>query len=309
MPNGGVLLEAEKEYRKQYRMSKWWIEHRDRLRRIGLVAFACFDAIFIIFAVWTFVDTYLVSYQDETRAVLELAAYGQGDLHAYTAATAAKDIEVETAFALVAAEGKYDLYAVVRNPNGDWWAEFDYAFSSSVSVTATAKGFLLPGSEKPLASYGLEASATPRNVTLDITNIVWHRVDKHLTGDYDAWIADRLNFLIEDAAFERLDLDGKTIGRITFTVENDSAFSYYEPAFTIVLTRGPQVVGVTSTTLSKLDAGESAEVVVNWFGTVPAVNKVEVLPDINPFDISVYKQLEGETTEDTRTRVLPRGRR
>ena len=134
-------------------------------------------------------------------------------------------------------------------------------------------------------------------------------MDRHATGEYDAWIAGRLNFIIENAAFERVELDGETIARVSFTVKNDTAYSYYEPAFTAMLTRGSTVVGVTGTTLSDLDAGEEQEVVINWFGTIPSVNKTEISVSVNPFDILSYKPLEGETTEDTRTRVQLRGRR
>ena len=309
METENVLLEAEKDYQKQYRKSKWWIEHRDGLRRAGIVAFIVVDALFVAFAGWAFVDAYLVSYADEKRAVLELASYGQSDLHAYAVARAAKDLKIVTPTATVSSEGKYDLYATIANPNDDWWAEFTYAFTSSAGDTEPASGFVLPGEEKPVVAYAVEASATPRSASLVISDVVWHRVDHHVTGDLERWMTDRLNFVVENAAFERVDLDGETLGRVTFAVKNDSAYSYYEPAFTATLLRGSSVVGVTGTTLSELDAGEEQEVVINWFGTIPSVNKVEVSVSVNPFDISSYKPLEGETTEDTRTRIQLRGRR
>lgn len=308
MPNGGVLLEAEKEYQKQYRLSSWWIEHRDGLKRLGLILFACVDGIFLLIAGWGLLDGFVVSYADEQRAVLEIVSYGQSDLRAYSVATAAEDLDLGGTTAVASSEGKYDLYATVTNPNDDWWAEFTYAFSSSAGDTEPASGFIMPGEEKALVAYAVEASATPRSASLVISDVVWHRVDHHVTGDLAQWMTDRLNFVIENATFERVDLDGETIGRATFTVTNDSAYSYYEPAFTVTLVRGTSVVGVTGTTLSNLDAGEEAEVVINWFGTIPSVSKVEVAVSVNPFDISAYKPLEGETTEDTRTRVQLRGR-
>ena len=309
MPNGGVLLEAGKEYQKQYRLSSWWIEHRDGLKRLGLILFACVDGIFLLVAGWAFVDAYAVSYADEQRSVLEIVAYGQSDLRAYSVATAAEDLDLGGTTVVASSEGKYDLYATIANPNDDWRAEFTYAFTSSAGDTEPASGFVLPGEEKPVVAYAVEASATPRSASLVISDVVWHRVDHHVTGDLERWMTDRLNFVVENAAFERVDLDGETLGRVTFAVKNDSAYSYYEPAFTATLLRGSSVVGVTGTTLSELDAGEEQEVVINWFGTIPSVNKVEVSVSVNPFDISSYKPLEGETTEDTRTRIQLRGRR
>lgn len=309
MANGEVLLEVEKEYKKQYRLSSWWIEHRDGLKKLGLILFACVDGIFLLVAGWAFIDAYAVSYTDEQRAVLELAAYGQSDLRAYSVATAAEVLDIGSATAVVSTAGKYDLYATVTNPNDDWWAEFTYAFSSSVGETDSGTGFILPGEEKPFVAYAVESAAAPRSASLTISDVVWHRVDHHVTGDLDQWMTDRLNFTVENAIFERVDLDGETIGRVTFTVTNDSAYSYYEPAFTVTLLRGSSVVGVTGTTLTDLDAGEQQEVAINWFGTMPNASKAEVAVSVNPFDISSYKPLEGETTEDTRTRVQLRGRR
>lgn len=308
MENGNVLLEAEKEYQKQYRFSRWWIEHRDRLRRLAVLAFAVVDGIVLFVAGWPFVDAYLVSYADETRAVLEMAAYGQADLHAYTVANAAQPLREGGVSVLPSAEGKYDLYAVVTNPNDDWWAEFSYAFSTSAGEVSAARAYVLPGAEMPLVAYGVASAVSPRSTSLSMTDIVWHRVDHHVTGAFDAWISDRLNFEISEATFAPIDLDGKPVSRAAFTVTNATAYGYYEPVFLIRLLRGSTVVGVTATTLSDIDAGETSEVAVNWIGTVPSANKVEVVAVVNPFDIDAYKPLEGETTEDTRTRVQLRGR-
>jgi hypothetical protein len=66
------------------------------------------------------------------------------------------------------------------------------------------------------------------------------------------------------------------------------------------------VVGVNRATLSELESGEATEVVLNWFGTLPSVSEVDVVVELNLFDLSIYKPLEGESTRDTRTRVFER---
>ncbi len=309
MENGEVLLEAEKEYQKQYRLSRWWIEHRDGLKRLGVIAFACVDGIILLIAGWALLDGFIISEPEETRAVLELAAYGQNDLHAYAEARKAKDLTIGAVTAVPSSEGKFDLYATVTNPNANWWGEFTYAFASSAGTTDTATAFVLPNSEKPVLAFAVPSPAIPRSATLVVSDLVWHRVDHHVTGDVATWLSDRLNFVVTNPTFETVDVDGTSVPRVTFAVENSSAFSYYEPTFVVRLLRGASLAGVTSTTLTSLDAGESQDVSLNWFGTVPNANKVEVEADVNPFDIGTYKPLEGETTEDTRTRVLSRGRR
>lgn len=316
-----VLLEAEKSYQKQYRQSRWWIEHRDGLRRAGVVAFIVVDALFVGFAGWAFVDAYLVRYADETRAVLELASYGQSDLHAFTTARAAKALKAVAPIATVSSAGKYDLYATVSNPNKDWWAEVTYSFASSAGTTAEARAYVLPESDAPLAAYAVPSVTSPRGLELNMTGVAWHRIDHHETGDPAAWIANRVSFEITNATFAPIQLDGTpaspsgaasastsaaVVGRSSFTIRNASAYGYYDPALTVLLMRGSTIVGVTGTTLPSIEAGESQDVSVNWFGPIPNVTQVKVIAQVNPFDMASYKALAGETTEDTRTRVLLR---
>ena len=308
MDDGGILLEAEKEYQKQYRFSRWWIEHRTGLRRFGVLAFACVDAIILMVAGWTLLDGFVVSEPTETRSVLELAAYGQDDLHAYAMAHRAKDLNVGTVTSVPSSEGSFDVYATVTNVNTDWWGEFSYVFTTSAGTTAKVKTFILPNSKKSIVAYAVASSTIPHAASVVISELTWHRVDHHVTGDVATWLSDRMNFVIINPLFEVVDVNGTSVPRIVFTVNNSSAFSYYEPTFIIRLLRGSTLVGVTSTTLTAMNTGETEDVSLNWFGTVPNANRVEVEAVVNPFDIDVYKPLEGETTEDTRTRVLSRGR-
>ncbi len=303
METENVLLEAEKEYQKQYKKSKWWIEHRDGLRRAGIVAFIVVDALFVAFAGWAFVDAYLVRYADETRSVLEMASYGQSDLHGYATARAAKNLKIVTPIATISSEGKYDLYATITNPNRDWWAEYTYVFESTAGATAEAKGYVLPNSDKSLAAYAVASATPPRSLSLALSGVAWHHIDHHETGEPSDWIANRVGFEVTNAAFASIEIDKKPVGRISFTVRNTTAYGYYDPTLTILLMRGPTIVGVTGTTLSSIDAGESQDVTVNWFGPIPSANKVQVIAEVNPFDMASYKALAGETTGDTRTRV------
>lgn len=304
MDNGGVLLEAEKEYQRKYKRSRWWIEHRDGLRRLALAAFAAVDALLVGFAGWTFLDAYALSYDAETRAVLQLAAYGQADLRAYSSATAADPLEAGSALALASVPGAFDLYARVQNPNEAWWAEFEYAFVSGGEEIARGTGFALPGDETAAVVYAVKAPAAPRGLSFELGPVTWHRVDPHETGDYARWIEDRLAVRADDPRFDPAGTDGSDVARVRFTATNDSAYGYYEPAFLVTLLRGSSVVGVTRAALGSLDAGESREVSVTWPGAPQSATKVEVSVVINPFELASYKPLRGETPEDIRVRVM-----
>lgn len=303
----GFLKEEEHEFKRFYRLSSWWVENRGRVRQAGLGVFFALDFALVAFAGWTFLDGFAVSYARERLAVAEMVAYGQGDLHAQTVATAAQPLEPGSVSVLALDDGAVDAYAPVVNPNQDWWAEITYVFRAGEAATAPKKTFVLPGKEKPLVVFNTKDLAGARSAELELQAVEWHRVDRHLTKDPAPWIDDRLGMAIKDAAFRTdVPLDGKTIGRASFTVTNSTAFSYYDVPFVVLLRRGSSVVGVNGTTLASLDAGATQTVDVNWFGALPAASTVDVVLDLNPFDLNVYKPLAGETTDDTRSRVFLR---
>ncbi len=303
----GFLKEEEQEFKRFYRLSSWWVENRARVRQAGLGLFFAVDFALVAFAGWTFLDSFAVSYARERLAVAEMVAYGQEDLNARTRAEAAVPLDVGSVTVLPLGDGASDVHVPLVNSNTDWWAEVTYAFRAGENVTPSKTTFVLPGREKHLVAYNVKELGGGRSAELDIQDVRWRRVDRHMTGDPSVWLEDRLGMAIENPTFQTdIPLDGKTIGRASFTVKNTTAFSYYDVPFTVLLRRGSSVVGVNGTTLVSLDAGASQEVALNWFGALPAAGTVEVVLDLNPFDVGVYKPLAGETTTDTRTRVFVR---
>lgn len=307
MSDGGFLLQEEKEFKRFYKMSLWWVEHRAFLRRLGIILFVAFDAALFLFGGWHLLDAFAVSYGAEQNVVMRMVANGQSDLHAYTIANAANDLEQGDGRVISIGNGRYDLYATLTNPNDDWWAEFTYSFTVGDESTDVQTGFILPTQEKPIAELAVESVSPIQSAIFVIEDILWHRVDHHMVPDYPTWSSDRLNFFISASSFEKeTRFDSETFGRTTFTVENDTAYSYYDVGLFVLLLRGNSVVGVNRTTLSSLESGVDTEITVNWFGTLPSVSQVQIIPELNIFDLEVYKPLQGETTRDTRTRVFTR---
>ncbi len=307
MNEGGLLLQEEKEFKRFYKVSLWWVTHRAALRKIGFALFIAFDATLFLFGGWHLLDAFAVSYDSEQNAVLRMVALGQSDLHASTAGNAARDLETGDGRVLSIGDNRYDLYATLVNSNDDWWAEFSYSFSIGGSQTDVREGFVLPMEEKSVAELAVKSASPIQSASLSIENVRWHRVDHHVIPDYATWASDRLNFSISASSFEKeTRFDGETFGRTTFTIENDTAFSYYDVGLFVLLLRGSSVVGVNRTSLSSLESGVETEVTVNWFGTLPSVSEVQIIPELNIFDLEVYKSLQGESTRDTRTRVFSR---
>jgi hypothetical protein len=306
------IKKEDQGFSRFYRFSKWFVTNRELLKKIGYGVFIAFDAALVLFVVWHLLDAYVISYSKENAAVTQMVSVGHADLRAYTQASAADPLILGSASTFSLGEGKYDFYATLANPNEEWWADFTYSFTGSAEEEEEeperVTGFILPGEEKPLVALGVELEGAPRGANLVVTDLAWHRVDRHLVGDYAEWYRDRFNLLIEDAAWNLDTEKTPPTGSVGFSVTNDSPFSYYDPVFYTLLKRGSRVVGVNRTRLSDLNSYETRMVDLSWFGAIPDVSQVEVIPEINIFDVGVYKPLEGETTQDTRTRVFDRRR-
>lgn len=287
------LQEAEAEFTRFYKLSLWWVKNREKLKKLAYGLVMAVEGALLLFVLWTFIDSFLISYGKEQRAVAEMVAYGQSDLHAYTLAHAARPLEYSGASVLGAGVGRYDFYASVSNPNPEWWVEITYKFTSSSMETEEQTDFILPGEEKPIIVFAQSSESAPRSASFELLDVKWNRVNRHKVGDYEIWRKERAAFDFRDITVEKdIEVDAKTFSRVSFTVENQGAYSFYDPEFIILLKRGALVVGVNSITLSSLDEGKAEEVVVNWFDSMPASSKVEIMPNINYFNDNVYKTLE-----------------
>lgn len=299
------LKEEEKEFKRFYRFSLWWVNHRRLLRRSGLGVLFVIEVIATAVLVFLLVDLYVLTPEREHSQLNLLVHGGQQDLNAYTQSQRARDLDVGTSSVFSLGSGRYDLFTTMVNPNDDWYATFSYRFSSATVDSPVEEGFILPNEEKPFAAFAVESSVPPRGITFELIDLSWHRVDHHVVGDVETWSADRLAFEIVDVSVSQEEVvEGETLARTTFTVRNNTGFSYWEPTFFLLLKRGARVVGVNRTTLSELDAGDEAQVVVNWFGSTPQAGQVEIVPEVNILSLESYKELEGETTIDTRARVF-----
>lgn len=296
-----ILLPEEKTYAREYQWRRWWIDHRFTLKQASLLAAIVAEGLLFLFIVWNFFDAFLLSTQQDEEATAHMVAYGPSETHAFAISQQAEELKISDARVLSLGDGRYDFYAEVTNLNEKWWAEFTYMFTSG-DVTQEGTGFVLPSSQTPVVIFSVASSVPLTSATVQMDKIIWHRLDAHMIPFYDLWQQDRFRLAITDISFDpSFKLNGKQIGRMTFTVTNEGPYGFYEVPIYLLLSRGGQVVGVNRTELSTLDAGEIRQVTVNWFGAMPSVSTYKVETHINLFDPDVYQELEGKQSIDART--------
>lgn len=299
MPNDFLspeLQTIEREHRRDVRI----VEARPLLMRVGFATLVVVDIIMAIFFVVVIIGYIISGSFSDLRSMASLATNAD-EMQAIASQSRAKDMSVGSVKVLQGTDTSYDFYTLVKNTNSDWYATFTYVFSSGGTTSRIEDGFVMPGEEKYLMSFGNTAESRPSSVTVTIGELVWHHINRHEAPDVQAWLNEHRNFTVADATYSSdIGLANDKIGRTTFTLTNTTPYAYWTPQFTVILERAGAIVGVSKATVSEFSAGDVRSVEVRWYGELAASGTVTVVPDINYFDEDVYMPPQGMPANDPR---------
>jgi len=184
-----------------------------------------------------------------------------------------------------------DLVVAVTNANPSLLINIKYYFEVGGQKIGAADDFVLPGDTKYLMALNQVIPAnTSANLVVDRLGFV--RIDRHKIPDWDQYRLERFNFLIQNAKFiagfdsglsEKISL-----GQLDFKISNNSAYGYKTVPLEIVLKSQGQIVAVNRYIINNFRSGEERNIQLSWPGRLPSVNEVEILPDLNIIDDSIY---------------------
>ncbi len=276
---------------KQLGFAYWFVVHKILLKKIALGVFIAFDAVFLLYGLYGFVDYFLITGPKEKQMLAQLPK----TLVNYQSVRreAAAGLEILSAH-LVPSSGKYDLVAKLRNPNDKRRANFDYYFLVEGRPTILRTGSILPKEDKFILELAYlpaqEGGAqSPKSLSFAIDKVRWQKIDPHQIPNYENWKKLHFNFPISDIIFNSaVKVDTKTFSQANFKVKNLSAFDFWQIDFKIILYRGPVIAGANFVHTEQFRAADSRNLGVTWYEPVPGVTKIEVYPEVNIFDDSVY---------------------
>jgi hypothetical protein len=278
---------------QELKFASWWVQHQLEVRRLGFGILLFFNALFWGYALWSVADAYAISFARE-RLIPRRIALNQQRL-AELETDRPQDLAIEDVGSIPLSEGKVDLYAVLQNPNAQWWAEVTYRFDVSGEPTPLKSSYVLPGSAQTVLELGFApGSAGGRNGTLSVEQVRWHRMDPRFAGaDFAAFAAPRADFVVDNVDYDTSLLVGdRRVGQTTFDIHNRSAYGYWNMDAVVRLIRGASVVGITQVNLRELSPGEKRRVQVVWPEPPVGVSRTEVAPQVNVLDPSVYMKTE-----------------
>lgn len=285
---------------KDHRRDAAIVSARPLLIRTFLGAWVVLDVALVVFFVVT-VIVYLVSGSFTEMRNAATLGNNIAATRAISVNNAAEDLVVGSPRVLKSSETAVDFYVAIENPNDDWYATFDYVFSYNGGATESKTGYVMPSEEKYVITLNEKSDSRPSTADIEISNLVWHHVDRHDVADPESWLMDHGDFEISNATYGTdVELAEEEVGRSTFTVKNNSPYAYWEPTFTVILERNGAIVGLHQATVSRFSSGETEEVAVHWSGEVPTSATATLVPNINYFDADVYMSPSGSQGIDLR---------
>jgi len=271
----------------QLKFGYWYVTHKLKIRKVIIVVLIALNT--GLFG-WSIIYASLIFFvygQSHTDLMNNLAT-SYVDYSAFREKNKPKDLILPTIDILPSTENRTDLVAHVKNPNQKWSVPyFKYQFVSGPDVLDEGESFLFPNEEKLIIAYGVDQVYNRSDVDLNITEIDWWRF-----LNFEDFKNSRLNFVIKDVDFITSSKSGLTsrlpVSQTRFTITNDSAYSYWEVGFKIVLYSGQSIIGVNYATVEAFRSGQTKKVSVNWFENLSPITKTEIIPEVNIIDDSVY---------------------
>ncbi|MBI5221984.1 MAG: hypothetical protein HY980_00590 [Candidatus Magasanikbacteria bacterium] len=277
---------------RELQLGFWYLKHKLLLRKIATRALIVWCVVTVGYssAYWLYYFSYGYFQDEKMMADLVRETTDYASIHSLYQA---RDLQIGRIEVYNSVSELFDFVAQTKNPNSKHLARVTYKFVYNGGETSSAQTVLLPNSERPIVYFGHGSDIYPSAPRLVIEKVDWRRVDPHQTPDAGAFMADRLNFTVENFTFtEASQITGTLNHQIEFDLFNDTAYGFWEPKFYVELIDGVQTVGVIYHVLDKFKAGEARHIDLRSLVDTLDVTDVKVWPAFNVFDSSAYLKVE-----------------
>lgn len=264
------------------RAASWWARHGLALRRLGYGSLVAVSVALWGFTLWTYLDTYVISWPRESR-IQKLIAQQMipQDIIRRVAPEALQPGDVST---FETTDSRLDALGSITNPNTLWSAHVTYAFKLGEQTSDVQQATILPRSTRPLIALGLRGNG---DVQLDVQSIVWQRIKQaDINNDYDSFAAARQDFVLsENPTYVSV---GDGVGKTDFTLTNNTAFGYWNVELYVSLLRQGIPLAVNKIDVRELKPNEVRPISLQWLEEVAGVDQVDIVPYVDILDKASY---------------------
>ncbi len=280
--------DAEGLSTRQLDFGLWYLRNRKKFFYTLVVLLTLTAAGTIGYSLYQFSSYLLVGMQQDKQTYLDLTSSAS---LITSKVNIGNNISYSEVRVLQGQDGKTDLVAAVTNSNPMLLVKITYTFEANGQKIGEAQDFVLPQDTKYLMALHQDIpSNSSVNLVIEQTSFI--RVDRHKVPDWTQYRLERLSFLIENAQFTSATNSGLSekisVGQLDFKITNQSAYGYTSVPLAIILKSQGQIVAVNRYQLDNLRSGDVRTVHLSWPGNFPVINEVEVIPDLNILDDTIF---------------------
>lgn len=274
---------------KEMNFGLWLSENRKKITKIVIFFLIALSAFFFIYSSYNYL-MYFLNSQDEknsTASFINSNIASQRDV--------AANLVIKTPQIFKTGE-TYDLTADITNPNSKFSANFQYCFVMDKNDIACGSGFILPGEEKYVFALGQKLNVDYPAISFELRSISWKRIDAHTIPDWTAFANTRLNFNLKNIKFAPAGSgtgEKNNLSSLEFNITNSTNYGYYSVPLNIAFYNGSELIGANTFVLNNFLAGEEKNVDLSWPSDIPGTARIEIHPNLNILDDSVYLKYQG----------------
>lgn len=176
----------------------------------------------------------------------------------------------------------YDLAVEVSNQNADWQAKG--SLLATINGVAQQIPFIVyPNETVTVAKLGVQGMGIPL-VSVAQGEVAWNR----LSGNDKDQIELKRRFKTSEYQLAAT-TDPGVPTKLRFTLENGSAYNFWEVPLSIVALLNGQISAVNQLTISNVEAGEKRHVEAPWFNQVPLGDTYRVFTQLDIFDSTIFR--------------------
>lgn len=277
---------------KQLETGLWYLKNREKIVNVLKYFLIFISATTWGVTIFTFGYYFIFGIDDDRKMVAEMVETKVSS-RSYLDSIAPKPIQPYQTDIIKSPLGdKYDFVNMVKNNNLNHWGEFTYRYTLNGQKIYEGRSFILPNEYKYVYALGLEIKSSPHNALFEITGINWRLVDRHKIPDWNGYKAKHLNFKVLEKKFESSSKSGLSekvsLNSIRFTLVNDTAYSINNAEFIVILHNSGRIVGANKYVITDFISMQTRTKDTTWPGFIGRVDAIEIMPDINILDDSVF---------------------
>lgn len=266
---------------KELVVGYWWVNNRLKIKAGLIILSIIFIVGIYVNAGWRFFN-YLKN-TPQHQAMLSELSVSVPNYESIKATSAPKPLLLGNTLAIGDRIKGYDLITEVENINPRWYLkEIEFYYIIDDQVTEVTITNVLPNEKKYLINFNLKSNTAVNNAKLFIKRQLWERVKVQAQLDNrNNWIKPAVkvdNVMTNSAAINQSN------ALTSFTLINDSPYSFWEVETQIILWQGSRIIGVNALTINDMSSGERRLVEVLWPNALNIDARTEVRVFANSLD-------------------------